>query len=182
MTDQPPWEYFQVKHQMILLSILRQKRDSGYLETNWSRNGNFFSNQKFSTARITRTSGDVGALQGVVQSVVSGDTETKETKRRGIFFSMFFLKEKKMQKDLHELCLLWTALSVSNEDTMLMLSDQTKYCFLKNSIAWLCKSRPRFNENLFYFIGYYFPPRRVLRRLAQYFLGNYPLTTTQFEE
>ena len=91
---------------MILLSILRQKRDSGYLETNWSRNGNFFSNQKFSTARITRTSGDVGALQGVVQSVVSGDTETKETKRRGIFFSMFFLKEKKMQKDLHELCLL----------------------------------------------------------------------------
>ena len=80
---------------MILLSILRQKRDSGYLETNWSRNGNFFSNQKFSTARITRTSGDVGALQGVVQSVVSGDTETKETKRQGVvYFSLSFFKEK----------------------------------------------------------------------------------------
>ena len=93
---------------MILLSILRQKRDSGYLETNWSRNGNFFSNQKFSTARITRTSGDVGALQGVVQSVVSGDTETKETKRQGVvfFFSLYFFKEKKIQKDLYGLCLL----------------------------------------------------------------------------
>ena len=81
---------------MILLSILRQKRDSGYLETNWSRNGNFFSNQKFSTARITRTSGDVGALQGVVQSVVSGDTETKETNRQSIGFFSLCLKEKKM--------------------------------------------------------------------------------------
>ena len=85
---------------MILLSILRQKRDSGYLETNWSRNGNFFSNQKFSTARITRTSGDVGALQGVVQSVVSGDTETKETKRRGIFFLYVFFKREKNAKGL----------------------------------------------------------------------------------
>ena len=86
---------------MILLSILRQKRDSGYLETNWSRNGNFFSNQKFSTVRITRTSGMlVRYIQGVVQSVVSGDTETKEKKRRGIFFLYVFFKREKNAKGL----------------------------------------------------------------------------------